>query len=342
MVRVTDPNFGYADFSSLEQSLAFIENSVSISPDIKEIYTGKKGDVTIDMFIMNDNQWGKIIDHDACQLTSVKHLSSVEKLRKLNMDIQLGDVVFKIIDLYNYGIFFNGKRIDEKFSISKLSFNELYRMTINLDILKKYIDTNYITAKEHEKVNLLINEINKVSEKNKILVKDVFLTDNVGTGLLSKLQIQEESVSGILSAIHQRISAKLRDINIHKYKINSVNHNSKGDSVKLSLYDLDKHKNINFNIDTSDLNITLRQGLDSLTEAIDEMNIDGIMAIVGIIQYIKITSYGSYISAIDHADFMSDIKTVVEKVVGTSLIFMGVEKFWHQHLSDSFRNNGCY
>ncbi|WP_426061439.1 TcdA/TcdB catalytic glycosyltransferase domain-containing protein [Escherichia coli] len=327
VVRVTDPNFGYADFSSLEQSLAFIENSVSISPDIKEIYTGKKGDVTIDMFIMNDNQWGKIIDHDACQLTSVKHLSSVEKLRKLNMDIQLGDVVFKIIDLYNYGIFFNGKRIDEKFSISKLSFNELYRMTINLDILKKYIDTNYITAKEHEKVNLLINEINKVSEKNKILVKDVFLTDNVGTGLLSKLQIQEESVSGILSAIHQRISAKLRDINIHKYKINSVNHNSKGDSVKLSLYDLDKHKNINFNIDTSDLNITLRQGLDSLTEAIDEMNIDGIMAIVGIIQYIKITSYGSYISAIDHADFMSDIKTVVEKVVGTSLIFMGVEKF---------------
>lgn len=327
VVRVTDPNFGYADFSSLEQSLAFIENSVSISPDIKEIYTGKKGDVTIDMFIMNDNQWGKIIDHDACQLTSVKHLSSVEKLRKLNMDIQLGDVVFKIIDLYNYGIFFNGKRIDEKFSISKLSFNELYRMTINLDILKKYIDTNYITAKEHEKVNLLINEINKVSEKNKILVKDVFLTDNVGTGLLSKLQIQEESVSRILSAIHQRISAKLRDINIHKYKINSVNHNSKGDSVKLSLYDLDKHKNINFNIDTSDLNITLRQGLDSLTEAIDEMNIDGIMAIVGIIQYIKITSYGSYISAIDHANFMSDIKTVVEKVVGTSLIFMGVEKF---------------
>ncbi|HFP0592185.1 TPA: DUF3491 domain-containing protein, partial [Escherichia coli] len=72
---------------------------------------------------------------------------------------------------------------------------------------------------------------------------------------------------------------------------------------------------------------TLRQGLDSLTEAIDEMNIDGIMAIVGIIQYMKITGYGGYVSAIDHANFVSDIKTVVEKVVGTSLMFMGVEKF---------------
>ncbi|HIB5087596.1 TPA: DUF3491 domain-containing protein, partial [Escherichia coli] len=174
---------------------------------------------------------------------------------------------------------------------------------------------------------LLINEINKVSEQNKILVKDVFLTDNVGTGLLSKLQIQEESVSGILSAIHQKISEKLRDINVHKYRINSVNPNSEGDSVKLSLYDLDNNKNINVNIDTSDLNITLRQGLDSLTEAIDEMNIDGIMAIVGIIQYMKITGYGGYVSAIDHANFVSDIKTVVEKVVGTSLMFMGVEKF---------------
>ncbi|EIM4390284.1 DUF3491 domain-containing protein, partial [Escherichia coli] len=70
-----------------------------------------------------------------------------------------------------------------------------------------------------------------------------------------------------------------------------------------------------------------RQGLDSLTEAIDEMNIDGIMAIVGIIQYMKITGYGGYVSAIDHANFVSDIKTVVEKVVGTSLMFMGVKKF---------------
>lgn len=327
VVRVTDPNFGYADFSSLEQSLEFIERSVIISPDIKEIYTGKKGGVTIDMFIMEDNQWGKIIDHDACQLTSVKHLSSVEKLRKLNMDIQLGDGVFKIIDLYNYGVFFNGKRIDEKFSISKLTFNELFRMTISLDILKQYIDTHHITAKEHEKIKLLINEVNKVSEKNKILVKDLFLTDNVGTGLLSKLQVQEELVLEILSAIHQRISEKLRNINIHKYRINSVNPNSEGDSVKLSLYDLDKNKNINVNIDTSDLNITLRQGLDSLTEAIDEMNIDGIMAIVGIIQYMKITGYSGYVSAIDHANFVSDIKTVVEKVVGTSLMFMGVKKF---------------
>ncbi len=67
------------------------------------------------------------------------------------MDIQLGDGVFKIIDLYNYGVFFNGKRIDEKFSISKLTFNELFRMTISLDILKQYIDTHHITAKEHEK-----------------------------------------------------------------------------------------------------------------------------------------------------------------------------------------------
>ncbi len=145
----------------------------------------------------------------------------------------------------------------------------------------------------------------------------------------------------ILSAIHQRISEKLRNINIHKYRINSVNPNSEGDSVKLSLYDLDKNKNINVNIDTSDLNITLRQGLDSLTEAIDEMNIDGIMAIVGIIQYMKITGYSGYVSAIDHANFVSDIKTVVEKVVGTSLMFMGV-KIRHQHLSDPFRNNGFY
>ncbi|ENB0951834.1 DUF3491 domain-containing protein [Escherichia coli] len=327
VVRVTDPNFGYADFLSLEQSLTFIEHSVNISPDIKEIYTGKKGGVAIDMFIMKDNQWGKIIDHDACQLTSVRHLSSLEKLRKSNIDIYLGNGLYKIADLYNYGVFFNGKRIDEKFSVSKLSFNELCRMTINLDILKQYVDTNHITAREHDKIKLLINEINKVSTQNKIPMKDLFLADSVDAGLLSKLQTQEESVLGTLSAIHQRISEKLHDINVHKYRINSVSPNSENESVKLSLYDLDKNKNIDVNIDTSDLNITLRQGLDSLAEAIDEMNIDGIMAVIGIIQYLKITGYGGYVSAIDHANFVSDIKTVVEKVVGTSLMFMGIEKF---------------
>ncbi|MFV2444427.1 hypothetical protein ACNIUX_26900, partial [Escherichia coli] len=81
------------------------------------------------------------------------------------------------------------------------------------------------------------------------------------------------SVSWILCAIHHKIKEKLRYINVHKYRINSVNPNSECDSVKLSLYDLDNNKNINVNIDTSDLNITHRQGLESLTEAIDEKNI---------------------------------------------------------------------
>ncbi|EOX5010030.1 DUF3491 domain-containing protein, partial [Vibrio parahaemolyticus] len=85
--------------------------------------------------------------------------------------------------------------------------------------------------------------------------------------------------------------------------------------------------NVDININVSDLKMTLREGLDALSEGVDHMNLDGIMSLVGIIQYARLAHNGDYISAVDHANLASDVKTVTEKVVGTTLISMGKKSF---------------
>lgn len=53
--RVTDPNFGYADFTSLEKALSFVELSCEISPEIKELYIGKSTNIDMDIIFVKDN-----------------------------------------------------------------------------------------------------------------------------------------------------------------------------------------------------------------------------------------------------------------------------------------------
>ncbi|EBW1331219.1 DUF3491 domain-containing protein, partial [Salmonella enterica subsp. enterica serovar Enteritidis] len=96
---------------------------------------------------------------------------------------------------------------------------------------------------------------------------------------------------------------------------------------KLALEESDTHKVVSVDIDISDLKMTLREGLDALSEGVDNMNLDGVMAILGIIQYVRLTHNGDYVSTVDHANLGSDIKTVTEKIVGTTLMFMGNKKF---------------
>ncbi|HFO8121494.1 TPA: DUF3491 domain-containing protein, partial [Escherichia coli] len=73
--------------------------------------------------------------------------------------------------------------------------------------------------------------------------------------------------------------------------------------------------------------MSLREGVNTLSDAIDNMNLDGIMSILGIIQYSRLAYTGAYIGPLDQAGFVSDTKNILEKIVGVTLISIGERKF---------------
>ncbi|WP_411062500.1 TcdA/TcdB catalytic glycosyltransferase domain-containing protein [Vibrio parahaemolyticus] len=325
--RVTDPNFGYADFTSLEQALNFVENSIQISPEVRELYTGKSTGDAVDISFVKDKSWKDIVSSDALDLTTRHHQSTLEKIKQSSIKIDIRGKVFNLVDLYKCGILLDGVRIDDRVSKMKFDGADVDKLRIDVDLLRKYADEHYLTAKDHENIKTLVESLKPTDEKRQISLDDIFSQDAKEKHIARRLQAQSERVSQLISSIYKKIQEAIKTSNINNFKVTKVDFDDKSDSIKLHVDDLGTKKNVDININVSDLKMTLREGLDALSEGVDHMNLDGIMSLLGIIQYARLTQSGDYISAVDHANLGSDVKTVAEKVVGTTLMFMGKKSF---------------
>ncbi|THE57910.1 TcdA/TcdB catalytic glycosyltransferase domain-containing protein [Vibrio parahaemolyticus] len=325
--RVTDPNFGYADFTSLEQALNFVENSIQISPEVRELYAGKSTGDAVDISFVKDKSWKDIVSSDALDLTTRHHQSTLEKIKQSSIKIDIRGKVFNLVDLYKCGILLDGVRIDDRVRKMKFDGADVDKLRIDVDLLRKYADEHYLTAKDHEDIKILVESLKPTDEKRQISLDDIFSQDVKEKHIARRLQAQSERVSQLISSIYKKIQEAIKTSNINNFKVTKVDFDDKSDSIKLQVDDLGTKKNVDINIDVSDLKMTLREGLDALSEGVDHMNLDGIMSLLGIIQYARLTQSGDYISAVDHANLGSDVKTVAEKVVGTTLMFMGKKSF---------------
>lgn len=325
--RVTDPNFGSADFTNLEQALNFVESSIHISPEVRELYSGKAIGDNIDILFVRNNHWESIVIPDVLNLSTHHYQSTVEKIKSLNIIIKIDNNQFNLFDLYKYGIYWNGARIDENINKTVFNSNELDKLNINEKILKKYIDEHHLTEKEHDEIKLLVETLKSSDGEKKLNLDDVFFSDNKDKHFSHRVQRQSERVGQMLSNIYSRIRNAISSTGISQFKVKNTILSDSSETIKLALEELDTRKVVNVDINISDLKMTLREGLDALSEGVDNMNLDGVMAILGIIQYVRLTHNGDYVSTVDHANLGSDIKTVTEKIVGTTLMFMGNKKF---------------
>ncbi|WP_154124841.1 TcdA/TcdB catalytic glycosyltransferase domain-containing protein [Grimontia hollisae] len=325
--RVTDPNFGYADFTSLEQALNFIEHSIQISPEVRELYTGTSTGDAVDISFVKDKSWKDIVSSDALDLTTHHHQSTLEKIKQASITIDIKGKKFDLLDLYKYGVFFDGARIDDRVSKTRFDDTDVDKLKVDVEILKKYVDEHYLSAKEHEKIKVLAETLTSTDEQKKISIDDIFSQDAKEKHLARRLQAQSERVGQLISGIYQKIQDAIKLNNVNDFKVRNIVFEDNSDLIKLKVEDLDARKSVNIDIDISDFKMTLREGLDALTEGVDRMNLDGIMSILGIIQYARLTQSGDHISAVDHANLGSDVKTVTEKVVGSTLMLMGKKNF---------------
>ncbi|HHR5829468.1 TPA: TcdA/TcdB catalytic glycosyltransferase domain-containing protein [Providencia alcalifaciens] len=325
--RVTDPNFGSTDFTNLEKALNFVESSIHISPEVRELYSGKAIGDNIDILFMRNNHWESIVTPDVLNLSNHHYQSTVEKIKDSKIIININGNQFNLFDLYKYGIYLNGARIDENINKTVFNSNEINKLNINERILKKYIDEHHLTAKEHDEIKLLVETLKSSDGEKKLNLDDVFFDDIKDKHFSHRVQRQSERVGQILSNIYSKIRNAISSTGISQFKVKNTVLSDNSETIKLALEESDTHKVVSVDIDISDLKMTLREGLDALSEGVDNMNLDGVMAILGIIQYVRLTHNGDYVSTVDHANLGSDIKTVTEKIVGTTLMFMGNKKF---------------
>lgn len=320
--RVTDPNFGHADFPDLRSALKFTEASISISPEVQHLYTG--GSEAIDIFFTKSENWDSITGNDALNLQLYYRESTFEKIKESNINVLIKEKEFELIKLYEYGVTINGARIDEQ--NAKTGLLKTKDLKIDVNILKKYIDTHHIDINEYDRLQVIMDELAPLDGQKITKLNDILPAQYQEDIMSIRQQEQYKHISNIITAIYSKIAKNINSIGEQNLKLKSININT-SDKAIVSLESTSGNKNIVLDVDVSDLTLNMRKGLDALSDGINNMNIDAIMSIVSIIQYVRLSLGDNFISSIDHSNMVSDVKTITEKIVGLSLNFMGKSQF---------------
>ncbi|HFV5950223.1 TPA: hypothetical protein ACH9U0_005354, partial [Escherichia coli] len=100
----------------------------------------------LDILFSKKQDWDHIVSTDLFLLTKFEHESTQEILKKNNAAISIGGREFNVLNLYKYGVLFNGNRVDE--SVTKVPTGELEGRSFHIDknILGEYINNNYLTS----------------------------------------------------------------------------------------------------------------------------------------------------------------------------------------------------
>ncbi len=115
----------------------------------------------------------------------------------------------------------------------------------------------------------------------------------------------------VIRNTYTELNDKIKKYLLEGFKLNNIIH-SDSNVVTLLLSNHETKKHID--VDISEIKMSLREGVNTLSDAIDNMNLDGIMSILGIIQYSRLAYTGAYIGPLDQAGFVSDTKNILEKL----------------------------
>ncbi|MBW6086179.1 hypothetical protein KZ779_07395 [Escherichia coli] len=92
--------------------------------------------------------------------------------RKNNAAISIGGREFNVLNLYKYGVLFNGNRVDE--SVTKVPTGELEGRSFHIDknILGEYINNNYLTSDVIDEITVLERLLYRHNNNIKELLKN--------------------------------------------------------------------------------------------------------------------------------------------------------------------------
>ena len=310
--RVTDPNFGHCDFHSLAQALIFIKN-ITNNNNFSSLY----GDSIVKIYFSESlNNWKdiKLPSIQADSLLREIYITTREKISATGDSLHIGKHFVPLCFIYDIGGVINGNRISD----SAVVKNKIKELKINGDILQHYVNTNYLSEEQAQKIKDIVDFFGFQDNTKKVKIEsDIKPIADIQQPLHSILSRQKEHVKSLLSGLLDEFSVKLRKQGLSiKSNVLSVNNFKKSkinsDTVEVTVTDL-QGRLYNVDIDTKAISLTFKEGLNSLSEAFDYMNIDAIMSVIGLVQYTRIIKMNDNVSAIDHAGAVSDIKNIVDK-----------------------------
>ncbi|EOT9758483.1 DUF3491 domain-containing protein [Escherichia coli O106:H18] len=333
--RVTDPNFGHADFSSLKDVMSFTEASLQLTKKIRSYYGLSDKKLRNSIFLYDMSKFQSYHGLDLRKIYGSIYQTSQQKVERRSEKIFFAGHEVSWKYLYDIGMFTDGVRVNEITSVS-----DLIKSSIHGDILRNYLSRTVLSRLDADKLKAVINASGSTYGSVPVSPDSIHAVPDALSSTAFRVKKFSSQTIRWLSVIIDSVSERFRGFGIDSSDSLSVN------SVKLS--DIDKgifsvqitHNDITheLHIDAPEIVINFRK----LSKMLTDIPSSGIfdfelgLSVAGIIQYSRLLERESQDTVLQHLNAVMDIKQLAESILG-SMIQVAGNKLFNVNGIEAFR-----
>ncbi|ECF6084931.1 DUF3491 domain-containing protein [Salmonella enterica subsp. houtenae] len=318
--RLTDPNFGHGSFATLPEALTFIQ-TVTMKPEFQSLYG--QGDITV-YFSPNHHDWMEVRlpDHQSGILTREAHDTTVDQIISKPDSVRLGNIEVSRKLLYDMGAMEGNSRISPQTDLS-----DLRNVKIDGRVLQQYLDSTAVSSSQARQLNEVLEATALQADTPAMKTAQIPATPSEILPFLKRLHQHKQNMKLMLLDLTLQVNTQLqkKGLNIET-TVARIDHflfpddNARTMQVKITDTTGQRHS---LDIDVRKVFKAFDKGMKKLSDMMDRSNIDGMLSIIGLVQYTRLLQSGEHISALSHAGAVMDVKNLSDKLLGGILKAVG-------------------
>ncbi|CAD5571168.1 lymphostatin Efa1/LifA [Escherichia coli] len=336
--RLTDPNFGHADFLSPIDALKFIEAAIQLTPTLQEHYGLLNKDISKHIqvhYAESEMVWNKLLPENDAGLSTRHQRTTADRLANLAESVAVAGISLPVKTLYDIGATLDGQRI-----ISPPTSEQIPSLRLNGDVLHDYLSHTVLTPELADNIRKILHSQGLYSGTRPIDPNMINGTSDDMVSSQVRLQQQatriKQQLASVLENLQQRFqsitSSSGRHLSMEQIELVDV------ESGRFSLQVSDGEKQHTVSVEAPEV-VSRFQKLSSMLSALPAsgiMDFDLGMSVVGIVQYARMLQQGQESNVLAHINLAMDAKQLAEATLG-SMIQIAGNKFLNTEGIQGFR-----
>ncbi|ENI0173037.1 DUF3491 domain-containing protein, partial [Escherichia coli] len=336
--RLTDPNFGHADFLSPIDALKFIEAMIQLTPTLQEYYGLLNKDINKHIqvhYAESDTVWNKLLpENDAGLSTRIQH-TTTDRLANLAEPVAVAGISLPVKTLYDIGATLDGRRIT-----SLPTSEQIPSLRLNGDVLNDYLSRTVLTPEQADNIRKILHTQGIRSGTRPIDPEMIRGTQDDLVSSQTRLQRQatrvKQQLAGVLDTLQQHFQniprSSGRHLSVENIELADIG------SGRFNLQIRDGETLHTTSVEVPEV-VSRFQKLSTMLSALPAsgiMDFDLGMSVVGVVQYARLLQQGHEDSTLAKINLAMDIKQLSEATLG-SMIQIAGNKFLNTEGIQGFR-----
>ncbi|EGO7445545.1 DUF3491 domain-containing protein [Salmonella enterica] len=318
--RLTDPNFGHSRFATLPEAFAFIQ-AVARKPEFQTLYG--LGDITV-YFSPEHRDWMEVRlpDHQSGTLTRELHYTTVDQLLLRPDSVRLGNTEVPRKLLYDIGAMAGNSRISPQTDLS-----DLRNVKIDGRVLQQYLDSTAVSSSQAHQLNAVLEATGLQADTPAMKTAQIQTTPSEILPFLKRLHQHKQNMKLMLLDLAQQLNVQLQKKGLNMENTvarvgNFLFPDDAAGTIRVKITDIAGQRH-SLDIDVRKVFKAFDKGMKKLSDIMDRSNIDGMLSIIGLVQYTRLLQSGEHVSALSHAGAVMDVKNLSDKMLGGILKAVG-------------------